>query len=307
MSPAGVVTSTAMHAVLAALAIVGLPDLWRTEAEPPDTITVELVTLAEEVRAPAPEPEPEPAPAPEPEETAEPEPDPAPEPEVARPDAPEPPPLPEIEPLPELASVGDVEVPEPVALPEPEPLPAPPPEPKIAEPEPAPVPPPVEKPEVPTAPVEDVALAAVAESLLLDRVEDEPAPETTSFEDVAAALDPASDAPPSDEETATLASVIARQIEEKWTVLGGAAEAESLVVKIEIALSTDARVLGAEVVDVEGDGSEEFKIAARDAALRAVNHFRERPFLNLPADRYDVWRRLIIRFDPGQMLRTRPS
>ncbi|MGY8995291.1 MAG: hypothetical protein ACKVH7_02500, partial [Alphaproteobacteria bacterium] len=58
------------------------------------------------------------------------------------------------------------------------------------------------------------------------------------------------------------------------------------------------------VIDVTGAASETLQKAARDSALRAVLYFQDHPFLNLPLDRYDVWRHMIIKFDPRQMLRT---
>jgi len=321
VSPTGIIASTLMHVALVALAIIGLPQLWNQEPERLEQVTVEIVTLADEAGAPAPEPEPEL----ETEETAQPEP----EPEVAELELPELEPLPEIEPLPELDPIEEIEVPEPEALPEPEPLPEPEivepepePEPEIVEPEPEPqpviaeAPVPIEKPEAPERPEEpEAAFEDVMESLLLDRLAEEPTPETqdseTTFDDVMASLDSSSNAPASDEETANLVSIIAQQISRRWNVLGGAADAAGLLVTIEVALSQDGRVLAAQVKDVTYTGDsipaaqeDAFKQAARDSALRAVNYFRDHPFLNLPLDRYDFWRNMIIRFDPSQMLRT---
>ena len=283
--------STVMHAGLVVLAAVGLPELWQATPEKLPAVTVELVTLADEVALsePVPEPEPEPEPIPEPEPVPEeparavesPEPAPPPE-EMAAPPPPQPAPQPEAKP----ESVP--EAPEAVAAP---PLPTARPE---APPEPQPEPQPEQQ------------FTEVVESLLLDRAGEDtaPAPPQASFADVEAALASDARAAPSGEETATLAALVGRQIAERWRVPAGAAGAEQLIVTIEVALTPDGRVVKAEVKKVAGAASGELEQAVREAVLRAMNQFRYRPFRNLPPDRYDVWRHMIVRFDPSRILGT---
>lgn len=319
MSPNSLGLSIGFHALLVAAMLIGLPQLWQREIEPQPTISVEVFTLSDEVAAPVPQAKPEPEAEPEaPPEVAEPEPQPQPEEQVlAALPAPEPLPLPKVEPLPEPEVA-----PEPVLLPEPEPLPepVPVPEPEIVEPEPEPAPPvetaspapvPVDKPVPPEKPQEQPAdFSSVMDSLLLDRTETEPQPQpqteapSTSFDDVAASIASASNAPVSNEAMATIASLIADQIGRHWNIPAGAEGAENLKVKLDVSLSQDGRVLSATVLDVIGDSPDSFKRAAREAAERAVYYFRDHPFLGLPLDEYDVWRRMIITFDPSQMLRT---
>lgn len=313
MSPTGFTISAVMHAGLLVFAILGLPHLWNDLPEPVESVTVDILVLADEAGAPAPEPEP----VEEVEDVVVPEPEPEPEPEIVSLEIPEIEPLPELEPLPEIEDLPELELPEPVELQEPEPLPDPEPlpEPEIAEPEPEPepepviaaAPVPVEKPEAPPKP--EPEFADMMESLLVDRAAEEPTPQTeaeaeASFEDMMASFSENANAPVADEETATIASLVAQQIAKRWNILGGAAEAEGLIVTIDVALSTDGRVLEATVIEVTGAANETLQKAARDSALRAVLYFQDRPFLNLPLDRYDVWRHMIIKFDPRQMLRT---
>ena len=282
MSPLGTIASGAMHVALVALAVVGLPELWDSRPQAREPVVVELVTVAEKTEAPPAGPEPEPEP-----------------PEVV--EAPPPPPEPE----PEEVAAPEPEAPEPAPAETAEPAPAPDPEPAQPAPEPAPeiaaAPLPESKPSPPPAPTLD----DVRDTLLRDLSAEEEAParpDEPAFSDVAAALDAAFDAPAGAEETASIAAAIAAQIGKRWIVLGGAPGAENLVVTISAALSRDGRVLDAAVIRVEGAGNERLNQAARDAALRAVNYFQEHPFLNLPLDRYDVWRNQTIRFDPSQML-----
>lgn len=318
MSPNSVGLSIAFHVLLVVALLTGLPQLWQRQIEPQPTIMVEVFTLSDQVAAPVPQLKPEPEVEPEaPPEVAEPQPEP-PQPEeqvLAALPTPEPLPLPEVEPLPEPEAA-----PEPVLLPEPEPLPepVPVPEPEVVQPEPEPAPPaeaaapvPSSKPTPPDKPQQQTTdFSSVMDSLLLDRSaqEAQPQPQTeapsTSFDDVAASIASASNAPVSNEALATIASLIAQQIAKHWNIPAGAEGAERLKVRLDVSLSQDGRVLSASVIEVIGESPDSFKRAAREAAERAVYYFRDHPFLGLPLDQYDVWRRMIVTFDPSQMLRT---
>jgi hypothetical protein len=117
----------------------------------------------------------------------------------------------------------------------------------------------------------------------------------TTVDDVASSIECANNAPASDEETATIVSIVTQQITERWHVYGGRADDDmNAAFRIELTLSTDGHVQQAEILDVASDVSGE---ALRDSALRAVNYFRDRPFLNLPLDQCGVLRNMIIRFD----------
>lgn len=282
--------SIVMHAGLVALAIVGLPQLWQSVPEKLPSVTVELVALADEVVLPEPAPEVPPEESAPAAESLEPVP-PAPLPEVEAPAPPPPQPEPPA-PLPEVAAPTP-----------PQPAPQPEAKPASASQEVASPPLPAAKPEAPPAPAPEKQFAEVAESLLLDRAVEETSP-GLSFADVEAALATADGEGSSAEETATLAALVGRQIAEKWRVPAGAAGAEELIVTIEVALTPDGLVVRADVIEVAGAASGDLERAAREAVLWAIRHFRYRPFRDLPSDRYDVWRHMIVRFDPSMMLRS---
>ena len=122
---------------------------------------------------------------------------------------------------------------------------------------------------------------------------------STTFADVASALDGAPDVPVSDVELASLRRSIANQVTRRWIIQSGAIDARDLIVTIEVVLAIDARVLRARIVDVEGGESEHTRRVAAESALRAVLFFRDHPFENLDRRRYDIWKELIVRFDPS--------
>ena len=276
MSPAGWAGSIVFHVLVITLALMGLPELWRTQPPIADTVTVDVITVAEESVAPPesvePEPEPEPEPAPEPE--------PEPEPEPALPT-----PAPAVPTIPEESLPAEEAADEPV-----EPV-------RVSET--VPVPLPAAKPEAPSRPEEDVPFTSVRESLLVDRREPAPEEQSTTFADVASALDGAPDVPVSEVELASLRRSIANQVTRRWIIQSGAIDARDLIVTIEVVLSIDARVLRARIVDVEGGESDHTRRVAAESALRAVLFFRDHPFENLDRRRYDIWKELIVRFDPS--------
>jgi hypothetical protein len=136
MTRGGIAASATLHAVVLALVLLGLPNLFRSPPPPDMPIAVQLVTIAPETRAthpnrfePRPEAKPDPPqaqPAPIPEPKPEPPaPAPTPPPSAAATAAPPPlpqPPKPEAKPIPEPAAL-------PPPKPEPKPAPAPPPPP----------------------------------------------------------------------------------------------------------------------------------------------------------------------------------
>ncbi len=270
MSPAGWAGSVIFHGLVITLVVIGLPDLWRVRPPVADTVTVDVITVAEESVAPPESVEPEPEPDPEPEPEPEPTP-PAPAPAV--------PVVPE-EPLP-AEEVAEEPV-EPV---------------KVTRT--APVPLPADKPETPPRPEEVMSFTSVRDSLLVDRREPAPEEQPTTFADVESALDGAPDVPVSDVELASLRRAIANQVTRRWIIQSGAIDARDLIVTIEVVLSIDARVLRARIVDVEGGESEHSRRVAAESALRAVLFFRDHPFENLDRSRYDIWKELIVRFDPS--------
>ena len=91
---------------------------------------------------------------------------------------------------------------------------------------------------------------------------------------------------------------IRRQIEEKWSLPAGAADAGGLEVEIEIVLMRDGTVRKASIVDSAqlNLAGEEFFRTMAESALRAVQ--RASPLQNLPPEKYEQWREITFRFRP---------
>jgi colicin import membrane protein len=97
---------------------------------------------------------------------------------------------------------------------------------------------------------------------------------------------------------------IRAQISQYWSVPGGAMDIENLVVRVRVYLRRDGSLeRPPEIVD-QGRmflPGEEFYRTAAEAALRAVR--RAEPLQNLPVEKYEQWRELVITFDPKDMVR----
>ena len=325
MSKRGWIFSAILHAGVVVAVVLGLPDMFESDALDPGErpIVVSLVEIGDEASAPEPVPEPEPEPVveSEPEPIVEPEPEPVPEPEpevIAEPEPiPEPEPAPE--PEPEVVAALD---PEPVL--EPEPAPPPPPEP-VAEPEPEPEPAPKEPEARPNPPPEPepeapppVPLAKPPakkpsfEKLLKDLAEEEtpeppkatPPEEDESFEDLLASLAGTEEEPPAEVATRapltgplrqTITDAIKQKVERNWSVPAGVLDAGELVVTLRIQLATDGSVRRVEIVD--GDSGANYRTMA-ESGRRAVLKASPFEILTRYVDRYDGWRDITMTFSP---------
>ncbi len=271
------------------------------EALPVDLIPISELTKLNEGSTAG---EPRETPAPE----RRPDPQPIPKPVEAKPE-----PVPEPKPPAEVAALP----PEPA----PKPQPAPPPQ---AEPAPQPAPPEAESSDVPP-PVPrrrprrlETAKAEVQPS--------KPTPNQTlqnkkkrdfDKDDIAALLNKQDDksrpkAKPGTEQTAALGSptatrtermtqseldLLRAQIQRCWNPPLGAVEAESLKVRLQFQLSRDGRV--ATRPHVVNRGSSPFFRAAADSARRAI--LRCQPY-QLPAEKFETWRDVVVTFDPREMI-----
>ena len=92
-----------------------------------------------------------------------------------------------------------------------------------------------------------------------------------------------------------------RQISQCWLAPIGARDAQNLVVEILIDVNPDRTVQQATIVDQSRVATDGFYRAAAEAALRAVRNPKCSP-LELPADKYDEWKRIDFTFDPRDML-----
>ena len=101
--------------------------------------------------------------------------------------------------------------------------------------------------------------------------------------------------------TITEEDALRRQIESCWNPDAGARDAQTMIVDVVIDVNVDRTVLNAEVVDKTRYASDSFFRAAADRALRAVRNPKCSP-LELPADKYEQWKRITFTFDPRDLL-----
>ena len=94
---------------------------------------------------------------------------------------------------------------------------------------------------------------------------------------------------------------IRQQFMKCWNVPAGAADAQNLVVVVDVDLSQDGAVTAAKLAKDSGRyAADGYFRAAADAAIRAVH--RCSPLKNMPPDKYSTWRQMEITFDPKEML-----
>jgi len=303
----GVVFSAILHVLLLIVVVVGLPR-WHKPVEIAPAIPVEVVTLTEKPAAPKAEPKPQPVkveppkpeippPAPPPPQAAQPEPEPVPAPEpkevAALPPQPEPEPIPVPEPAPKPKPEPEVKKPEP-----------PKPEPEVKKPEP---PKPVAKPKPPKPVQEAKKPEEPKQPSFLKNIEKWKATtETASTEPPKQQPAPQPTAQPSSVQDQLarneLSELIRRKVESCWNVPVGARDAGDLLVEIRVVLNRDGSVISADIVDSARASADTFYRAAAESARRAVRTCS--PFNELPADRYDIWQTLTLRFNPKEMLGT---
>jgi hypothetical protein len=129
-----------------------------------------------------------------------------------------------------------------------------------------------------------------------------PAPETGSPVD--APYDPtkAEGAAPTQSDTLALSDIDALkyQLGQCWNIPSGAMDAENLRIAIRIIVNPDRTVQSAEIVDQVRYRSDPFFAAAAESARRAVFHPNCTP-LALPPEKYDVWKQILITFNPRDM------
>jgi hypothetical protein len=305
----GIALSAALHIVLGGFLIIGLPRLFDPPPLEEMPIAVELVTIAPETRATHPNPNmPQPdakpevpqveAPAPKPQPKPEP-PQPAPVPPSAtavsqpaeEPAPPETkPPLPPAkppEPKPEAKPVEKLEVPKPREKPEPPR--------QLAKPEPKPE---EKKPEEKKYDPRQFDallknLAPVHTAMTADAQPEKPRP-------TAARASSQPKAPLGSQLTASELDLVRHQIARCWNVPAGARDAKDLVVEIKVIVDPDGTVRQATIVD-QGRLGDPYWRAAAESARRAFFNPQCRP-LHLPAEKYAIWKDLVVDFSPKDVL-----
>ena len=320
--------SSLLHTALAAVLWFGLPSWGRPLPAIGDAIVVELVSDAAEdtgppepevaalapeperqaarpePRPPAREPEPQPEPPPEPVAAPAPEPPPPPEPEPAP--EPEPPPEAVVEPEPEQRAALEPEPPPERVTPRPEPRLEAPPKPQVqpkpqrkpappqavAKPEPAPPPEPEPAPPEPSQQDEFAALLRSVEEMDRRR-EGEVATEGTgrSRDGAGRARTELGEARLSIGEI----DALRRQIGRCWTLPVGIDGIEDMMVQLRIQVRPDRTVQGVAIQDQARLGRDARFRAVAESARRAVDKCSP---LNLPPDKYAVWREIDMKFYP---------
>ena len=97
---------------------------------------------------------------------------------------------------------------------------------------------------------------------------------------------------------ADLADALRARIEQCWNIPAGVRDAENLQVRVRFQLGPGGEVTGGPVV-LNSMNHPAFPAAAQ-SAVRAV--LACAPYAFLPPDRYDLWRDVILTFDPSRML-----
>jgi outer membrane biosynthesis protein TonB len=305
IAPRGVALSVALHLVLGAVFVLGLPRLFDPPMPEEMPVAVQLVTIAPETRATRPNPSlPRPNAKPDPPVADAPVTKPEPEPPVP---TPVPPPSAEIPPPPELPKPPEPKPapPQPVLKPEPKPEPPKPAE-KVE------VPKPKEKPEPPQQiaknepkPEQKKYDPGQFEALLknLSAQPTAPSPDAPPQRPRVASAKPSSQprAPIGSQLSASEMDLIREQIARCWNVPAGARDAKDLVVEIRVVVDPDGTVRQATIVDQARFGSDPFFRAAAESARRAFFNPMCRP-LHLPPEKYAIWKDLVVDFSPKDIL-----
>jgi len=296
--------SFSMHFAVVAAAFITLPEVQKLEVKKTESIPVEILTLSEfsKLTAKADDEKAEEKPEPEPEKKTEPKPEPEKkEVKVAPPQPPKPPePKVEIPPLPKP--------PEPKAEVTP-PTPKPP-EPKAEKP-----PEPEKKTAEAKRPLKSVPIPRVRPKLAQIKPKKE---STFDSQKIAALLNklpddkPVAASKPAGEKkkpspaktksrfdgrdeivSASEKDLLRQRISGCWNTPVGVTDAEKLIVKVRIFLKRDGTLMRPPEIMNSASG------IAADSAIRAIR--RCGPYDMLPQKKYNVWREVVLNFDPREM------
>ena len=262
----GALTSGFLHVGVIALAVVGLPELFRPDPVDDQPVVVEIVSLRQE-------PEPEP-----------PKPKPKPPPPQVKP----PPPPPAVKPPPKPVVAA------PPPKPKPKPKVKPKPKPKVKSVKVAPIPKRKPKP-----PPDDF-------QRLLKDLRKMAKRNPVQMQTKAVSKGEPRRAPVSDidrrRQIAALANLVKRQVSPCWTVHAGAKDAQTMRVGVRILLNPDGSLRGPpRILDSARMQRDDYFRAAAESALRALRNPRCSP-LNLPLDKYEIWKEISFNFDPKDLL-----
>ena len=331
----GVSVSLVGHAAVVLLSLLGVATTRKLQAGSAESIPVEIVTVGGDTQtklgsrkgeakteavldkrpvreAETPREGPEKAKPSKSEAAAPPPPPPAEKPKPVAEAAPEPPPKAKPQPKPE-PEPKKAEAPSKPAKPDaaealpaqkpPPPKPVEKPETKMAEAKPAePAPQPRPKPQAakpaetrPPAPQPERSFDANSIAALLNKTDPAPAARPRANAENTASLGTA--AGRNAMLTASEIDALKAKLAQCWNIPAGARDAESLVVRVRFSLSVNGSLNGApELVDATPGP---YTQVAAEAAMRAVRQCQ--PYSMLPAEKFDTWRDITVRFSPREM------
>jgi hypothetical protein len=103
--------------------------------------------------------------------------------------------------------------------------------------------------------------------------------------------------------TVDIKDALLSQMRECWNVPVGAPDPEKLIVQVRVFLAQDGSLAQApqlEPATRTAAATNPYIRTAAEAALRAVNVCE--PYKHLPPDKYQVWREIVMTFDPSKMI-----
>ena len=275
------IISAVFHLGLLIIAITGLP--YFTKIPDPmlnSAIPVEILPIAEMTTTN--KPPVKAAPAPEKEEKVKP---------IQKEKPPVPPKVEAVEPPKEITPPK----PKVEDKPKPKPVVPPPPTEKLEKPKPE------EKPKKEEKPVEETQQQDFSK-LLKNLQDSEPVVEDDLPESKdAAPPTPSPLAAFSENLTMSESDALRQQLSRCWSIQAGARYAEDLVVEVRLTVSPDRHVMSATIQDQWRYNQDSYFRAAADSAIRAVNS-PQCETLNLPPDKYELWKDIVVTFDPREML-----
>lgn len=284
---ASVVKSLFFHGTIVVMALVGMPFMHKPLPTISDPIPVEIIDMSEKATTNRPpqrveqsqtspaQPRPEPPKPVAPTQTATEPPKPPARPAEEKAKAQEKAPAKEPEKAPAIPKDPPKEPPKaPPAKPE---------RPKLTEPE-----------KAEETPTQD--FNAVLRNLIKNEAQNAPIPNTAQT-----GAENSPNAPQAAQMSRSEMDAVRRQLESCWKLLAGARYAEDQVVAVRIFVNRDRTVRDAQIVDQVRYMTDSFFRAAADAALRAVHNPACTP-LDLPPEKYDLWKDMIFNFDPRGML-----
>ncbi len=276
--------STAFHIGIVIISILGMPFVAKEPPMMPNPITIDFVEI-DEVSA-----SPDPAPPKPKQKKAEPEP---------KEDVPAPPAAPKMtaENPPNLSKPKAPEV-EPIPEPKAEPEDIKPLEKKDLKP-----PPPKPKKEVTKkVDTQQQDFSSLLKNLAPDAGEEKSRDDTAEKPktDAAASQQPRLQSL-ADRLTVSEQDALRRQLSQCWNIMSGARFAENLIVEIRVSIRPDRTVQQATILDSARYSRDSYYRAAADSALRALRNPNCSP-LNLPVNKYEQWKSMVIRFDPKDIL-----